>query len=339
MTAMTYLSEEQEAIDAAARDWAMRLFRAPHDAALTRRCETWRLRDPRHDAAFLQAERLWDAIGQSSAAAEQNWRSELEHLERTGGRGLRGWLAAVRWRIAVPVTLAAGLVLAVGASMVLRSPQYHWTTPKGQNQQVTLADGTHVFIGADSRIAVRFGGSSRHVDLSQGEAFFEVTHDPSRPFTVVAGDAEIQVTGTKFDVKRVNGKVLVAVQEGRVEVRRHSILPLVHQAAPERVLTAGELSQLSENSGFSPQVRANAASSWRAGRLSYSDASLADVIADANRYSSTPIRLASAQVGELRLTTSFRAEAVEQFVSNLAGSLPVKTSKAADGALVISALD
>ena len=330
---------EDEAIEAAARDWVLKLFRSPNDGVLAARCAAWRSRDPRHEAAFLAAERLWSAIGRTPAAMADDWRREAEQLEAGAQRSLGGRLRIAPWRIVVPAALAAGLALAVFTPMALQVPQVQVATPKGATRQVALGDGSHVFVGADSKIAVNFDPKSRRVNLSRGEAFFEVAHDPSRPFTVVAGDAEVRVTGTKFDVKHVDGKVVVTVLEGRVEVRRRPILPILREAAPERVLTVGELSQLADNAGFTPQARVNPAQAgaWRAGRLSYADTPLADVIADANRYSRTPIRLASPEVGEMRVTTSFRASAVDQFVSDLAQALPVQTAKGPDGILVISA--
>lgn len=332
---------EAEAIEAEARDWVLKLFKAPNDGVLAARCTAWRSRDPRYEAAFLAAERLWAGIGRTSVATSDDWRREAEQLEVAARRSLGGRLRATPWRVVVPTALAACLALAVFTPMALRAPQVQVITPKGGTRQVALVDGSHVFVGADSKIAVSFDQKSRRVNLARGEAFFEVAHDPSRPFTVVAGDAEVRVTGTKFDVKHVDGKVVVTVLEGRVEVRRHAILSVLHEAAPERVLTAGDLSQLADNAGFTPQVRVNPAEAgaWRAGRLSYADTPLADVIADANRYSATPIRLASPEVGEMRVTTSFRAGAVDQFVADLAQALPVQTAKDPDGTLVISARD
>ncbi len=57
-------------------------------------------------------------------------------------------------------------------------------------------------------------GNDRRVTLLKGEAFFQVTPDPSRPFRVVAGDVETRVVGTSFNVRRDAEGVAVSVEEG-----------------------------------------------------------------------------------------------------------------------------
>ena len=75
-------------------------------------------------------------------------------------------------------------------------------TPRGGEYQVTLPDGTKVWMNAASslRYPTKFTGSDRKVYLS-GEAYFEVTKDAAHPFIVNARKMDIQVLGTKFNVK------------------------------------------------------------------------------------------------------------------------------------------
>lgn len=94
-------------------------------------------------------------------------------------------------------------------------------TPKGGEYKLVLHDGTVVWLNAASSIRFpnRFSGKQRAVELT-GEAYFEVAHDPQRPFIVTANGSQIQVLGTAFDVKAyqpaityttlVNGAVRVA---------------------------------------------------------------------------------------------------------------------------------
>ena len=92
-------------------------------------------------------------------------------------------------------------------------------TPRGSEYSLTLADGTQLWLNAASRL--RFftsdRGRERRVWL-EGEAYFEVTHNPRRPFVVEFEGGEIQVLGTSFNVKAYRDDVIVAVtlDEGRV---------------------------------------------------------------------------------------------------------------------------
>ena len=74
-------------------------------------------------------------------------------------------------------------------------------TPRGSQFQVTLSDGTKVWLNAASSLQfpVAFSGGERIVKLT-GEAYFEVAGNPQQPFKVVTGGMEVQVLGTRFNI-------------------------------------------------------------------------------------------------------------------------------------------
>lgn len=74
-------------------------------------------------------------------------------------------------------------------------------TPRGSQFQVTLSDGTKVWLNAASSLQfpVAFSGGERIVKLT-GEAYFEVAGNPQQPFKVVASGMEVQVLGTRFNI-------------------------------------------------------------------------------------------------------------------------------------------
>ncbi len=102
--------------------------------------------------------------------------------------------------------------------------------PRGYTYQFALADGTQVWLNAGSRLRypLSFGEHAREVELS-GEAFFDVAHDPQRPFRVLSAEHAVEVLGTEFNVKAypqdgavyttlVDGSVLVSTDAGRTEL-------------------------------------------------------------------------------------------------------------------------
>lgn len=112
--------------------------------------------------------------------------------------------------------------------------------PRGQRSVIILPDGTVVFLGADSRLKCpeQFDGTTRTVSL-QGEAFFEVRHDPRKPFLVNTGDVQTRVLGTSFRIDAFKGRQLtVSVATGKVNVSYHTA-----QKAPESLamLTPGQM--------------------------------------------------------------------------------------------------
>ncbi len=124
---------------------------------------------------------------------------------------------------AIPV--ATHITPSVSDSLVTQTgtiqPERRIEVIEGVQKEVTLADGTHVWINSGSTLTYPevFADGERRVTL-KGEAFFEVEHDASKPFTVHTGHLDIRVLGTKFDVKAYPGADFteIALFEGSVEV-------------------------------------------------------------------------------------------------------------------------
>lgn len=94
------------------------------------------------------------------------------------------------------------------------------TTPKGQHASIQLSDGTRVWLNADSKLSYpsHFEKNQRQVTLN-GEAYFEVTNQPERPFYVQLPSLKIKVLGTKFNAKAyANESHCITLNEGKVEV-------------------------------------------------------------------------------------------------------------------------
>ncbi len=97
--------------------------------------------------------------------------------------------------------------------------------PFGNSSEVSLSDGTRVFLNAGSSLVYpeNFNGETREVYLV-GEAFFDVKHDPEHPFIVQLNDLRIKVLGTRFNVSAypVDNVIETVLEEGKVCIRRNS---------------------------------------------------------------------------------------------------------------------
>ena len=108
------------------------------------------------------------------------------------------------------------------ADQLAKGPMYNTiTTPRGGQYQVTLADGTKVWLNAESsiRFPTAFVGRNREVELT-GEAYFEVKADKDKPFLVKAGQTETRVLGTNFNIMAYSdeGAVKTTLLDGAVSV-------------------------------------------------------------------------------------------------------------------------
>lgn len=88
----------------------------------------------------------------------------------------------------------------------------HIVIPKGNAYELTLADGTHVWLNAESELIfpTRFTGKERRVTL-KGEGYFDVIQNPDKPFYVETNGVEVKVLGTAFNVSGYVGERTASV--------------------------------------------------------------------------------------------------------------------------------
>lgn len=310
--------------------------RAEHDLVL----HTWRRRDTENEAAYLEISRTWDDAAKL--------RAHPRYAELLGAPSWRERWVAFRDQLSERLQPARGPAWAAFASAALvlaTSLLWLGMTPGGTDyvtrtaevRNLPLEDGSMVTLGARSALEVRLNGDVRRATLVEGEAFFAVAKNEARPFLVAAGDTVIRVVGTKFNVNYRQGRVRVSVLEGAVDVTRSDAAG----GATTVRLTAG-LEAVDAVGLARPQVAGPAvvaAGSWRDGRLSYEGASLADIVADANRYRAAEIRIVSPELANVRITTSFGADQIDQMLDGLPDMLPVKVHRYPDGRVELAASD
>jgi transmembrane sensor len=241
--------------------------------------------------------------------------------------------------------IASALVFVVGVLgwFSTRGPDYR--TPIGGIASVPMTDGSKVTLNTDSAIRIAVTARERRVQLEQGEAFFEVAHDPSRPFVVTAGSRRVIAVGTKFSVRRIGNEVRVFVTEGKVRFEDDS-LPAGSQsagsAAPsprETLLPAGTIARAGDSGVLvqeKPLPEVEECLSWRVGYLVFHDTLLADAVVEFNRYNEHKLVIEDPEVAGIRLSGKFRATNFEGFVRLLAEGFPIEV-RHAGGQILLSA--
>lgn len=94
------------------------------------------------------------------------------------------------------------------------------STPRAGQYQLTLPDGTKVWLNASSsiRFPLRFSGKERLVELT-GEGYFEVAKNTAMPFRVMVNGMEVAVLGTHFNIIAYNGVTKTTLTEGAVKIK------------------------------------------------------------------------------------------------------------------------
>lgn len=349
-------SEEQ--LDAEAAAWFTTMHSGDVDRETREEFEAWLHADRAHKIAYREFEQVYRDLDFVAEEAGVDIGASLGRR-----RSLLEWLIPewVRKPLIGGGAALASVAVAAFAVMTVLQPSYtapvdeplmaapeevpDYVTEIAQIRELVLEDGSVVTLGAKSRIQTEFTPTRREVTLLEGEAFFEVATDENRPFFVAAQDTLVRVVGTKFDVKRSADIVHVSVLEGVVEVIKPSNLGEALSStgadhSDKQVLTAGERVSSARRVALpqARQVDQVEPGAWRKGRLAYEDASLAEIIADLNRYHDQPIRIASSEIGDLRSTLAFRTSEIEQVFDVLAAIHPVEVDRSADGEIVVRRL-
>ena len=237
------------------------------------------------------------------------------------------YIARRAWLAAAAIVIAISAVLTMTRYLDLRSSHPdEFTTKAGEQIEITLSDGSHVWLSPKSRLLVAFDKERRRVELATGEAFFSVRKDHSRPFTVRSAGCEIIAVGTAFNVRAIDERVTVAVSEGVVAVTPE-VQRAVETPASVRVASGQQLTFTAQQPiktlaiVQSPAVGERAR--WRDGVLVYRDEPLQVVVDDIVRYTNIQIVIADAAIGDLRYTGVIYHHAVREWVSALPESFPV----------------
>jgi transmembrane sensor len=154
------------------------------------------------------------------------------------------------------------------------------TTPRGGQYQLTLADGTKIWLNAASSLKypTAFSGSERVVELT-GEAYFEVAHNAKQPFKVKATGQVVQDIGTQFDVNSYADEdaVTTTLVEGSIKI---------YSAKGQTMMKPGQ-QYLLKNDG-SPQLKNDAdvdeATAWKNGMFQFDNANIKTIMRQVSRW-------------------------------------------------------
>lgn len=298
--------------DEAASLWAARLDGGALGDGERAELEAWLAGDPGRRA-------LLDAyLGVSAALGRALPALAAAGMVQTPARPAS---AARRW---APGRLAAaGVALgAVAAAAIwLSGPGGRPETiaaPVAQRRVFTLADGTKVELSANTSLVVEGGRAERRVQLADGEAFFEVTKDKTRPFVVETPAGTVRVTGTRFDVRTKDAsELVVTVVEGSVQVR--SALEDSPRAAEAVVLGPGDRLEAGKGGLSLRALSADALAdelAWREGQIVCRGMPLSDLLATVGRYHGRTI-IATPGASQLRIGGRASLDDLDQFFKDL----------------------
>ncbi|MCD6354201.1 MAG: FecR domain-containing protein [Prolixibacteraceae bacterium] len=182
-----------------------------------------------------------------------------------------------------------------------------------------LPDGTVVALNNNSKLSYpeKFSDVVREVTLS-GEAFFDVTPNPKKPFVIHAGNAQVKVLGTSFNVRAYPKSeiVEVVVASGKVQVTGNSAnvvrkKPTVYLVPGEKGTLSNENNKLKKSTNTDPNFLA-----WKTHNLVFEKIPLSQVVECLENIYHIKIRLKEPELNHLLLTAQFENKPVD-FILNV----------------------
>ena len=327
---------DSSAIEAEASEWIVRLDGGDASPADYAKFQEWQCRSPQHREAVQRLSALWSELDclKHYAQAETDTSTERPRM---------GWRQVRRPFI---YAAAACLAVAVVSPQIYKQLQpaaplvFSFSTAVGQEKTVTLPDGTALHMNTGSRVEISFSDDRRDVKLTRGEAYFEVTHDPARPFTVHARDGLVRDIGTAFDVRLLPKAVQVTVTRGNVELSALRGDGKSPQPAENRlgVIAAGQ-SAVFDRKVERLELLSNAAMnrelSWRNGVLAYAGEPLGQVVDDVNRYTNVKITLGDPKLSNVRVGGYFEIGKDDAFFEALKDNFGLRVQRIDDTHVVV----
>lgn len=222
-----------------------------------------------------------------------------------------------------PLSVAAAVLLLAGAFFIFnQNPEtavmLAMKTLEGEVKEISLADGSTVWLNGNSSLSYpdAMNGDERRVML-KGEAFFDITKNPSKPFIIDTRDAEVKVLGTSFEVRAMDDetKTEVLVKTGKVSLgKKNEVKPLILTKNQKGVYN-------NKTQGYvKSEIKDLNSISWQSETLEFNDVVLEKVLIDIENHFDIKVTLENQELLKCKFNSIFIGkdqDAVLKVISNV----------------------
>ncbi len=287
---------------------------------------TWVEESEENKAAFEESQKVWSITGNDDFSFEMDvdeaWGAVASQLETPTEKKATPSIQTKDWSIGnylfrvaavILITIIAGYWLYQNQSPIV-SELTSIITQAGEKQELTLPDGSKVWINEQSRLSYHPDFQPRKVFL-EGEAFFEVENLNDASFEILSGDARTVVLGTAFNVRAypAENQIEVTVEHGKVAVnlQANKAAPILLKAG-----NTGVVNKTSKDLSKKEQKVVNAAS-WKTKQLTFENMRMAEVIESLERYFGIIIEVDDERILNCHFTGNYQNPELKQILDVL----------------------
>lgn len=330
------MSDSTATINQQACAWIAKLHGEPSEQDL-QRFRDWMAQSSAHKTEVRQLAKLWGELDVLTELAVVN-----DPVAKTASKANR-LFKLPDWSVGFRAAAALLIVVVLTVPFILGIDKTNYSTKVGEQQLVTLEDGSTVLLNTNSQIRVDYTGEVRNISLVKGQAHFDVMPNRQRPFNVYAGKGLVRAVGTAFSVYLQPQTVEITVTEGTVELSALEAPGLIDSAekspAQQSKITKLSLIDAGQNATFDQidssldkleTIEAAAIVqklAWHQGLLRFSGDPLKDVVAEVSRYTDIKIVVLDPEIRDLRIGGFFKVGETEKMFQALESSFGVKVKR------------
>ncbi|MFY0654222.1 MAG: DUF4974 domain-containing protein [Cyclobacteriaceae bacterium] len=297
----------------------------------------WLKQNPNKQIEFDEARELLAAFSiKELKVQESTFHQDLDRLQSTMN-GAKGVKLSIQKSLSWTIKIAASIILVLGIAYFLQDNSaiednnaiveltlLEKSTPKGQKTTFMLPDGSKVKLNSDSYIKYEEVKERRNVYLA-GEAFFEVTKDADRPFTVFSGNVQTTALGTSFNVRAYPDDQVTKVYlaTGKVKVSEFN-----KEEGETLMLEPGDAAGYDKDLGKLAyrSFSAENSLSWSEGTIIFDNAEFHEVKKVLERWYGVNIHVNRNPDSGWRINGSFKNESLENILNSIHFTTPFQYS-------------
>lgn len=271
--------------------------------------DSWLAQSPAHQIAYLRIDSAWGRADRLVALKPIERRPVWDRARPLMKRGAAG-------------CAALAIAGAIWASLLPQRPEAKvYSTTAGNRATISLKDGSQIELNTETTLRLATERNRSTVWLDEGEAYFSIRHNKSRPFTVVVGGHHILDLGTKFFVRRQGTAVRVALMDGsiRFDPDRGGTGSATLKPGDVLIADANKVRVTRE-----PITRLSNEISWRNDLVVFEHTTLAEAVAELNRYGRKKLVVADPEIGARKISGAFPASDSELFARAARSALDLK---------------